>query len=340
VGARLTGSLAGRAARGADPADDRRAAALADRIAGELRARVDEPLRLLGAETTRTGSLVVRFDGRRPCIAKAALRPTTAPRLQANLAALEALSASAWLVPPLDGVISQPIASFELEGCFCTVETLLAGRCGVAAAETPDEVRRLTAAAIELVTDLHIASRVPQVIDERTYWELVVPAVDRVAAAAARAGRLSAYERACDWLRRAIVGRELPVVYAHGNYWLGNVLVQGERRIAGVIDWDSAIPRSLPLTDALYFVIRSEALIARSSVGEATVGLLEAAPEACAGALADHARALGVPEDLRRPLTLFCWIQHVDTHCRFGTGAITNARWLQRNVATVLDALR
>jgi hypothetical protein len=340
VGARLTGSTAGRGARGADPADARRAAALTARIADELCARSDVPLRLAGSETTRTGSLVVRFDGRRPCIAKAALRPTTAPRLQANLAALEALTTSAWLVAPLDGLISEPIASFEVDGCFCTVETLLPGRCGVAAAETPREVRLLTSAAIELITDLQIASRVPRVIDERAYAELVVPAVDRVAAAAARAGRLSAYERACDWLRGAVVGRELPVVYSHGNYWLGNVLVQGERRIAGIIDWDSAIPRSLPLTDALYFVIRSEALIARSSVGEATVGLLEAVPDTCAGALAGHARALDVPDELRKPLTFSCWIQHVDTHCRFGTGAITNARWLQRNVATVLDALR
>jgi aminoglycoside phosphotransferase (APT) family kinase protein len=209
----------------------------------------------------------------------------------------------------------------------------------VSAVSSPDDVRRLTAAAIDLITDLHIASRTPRVIDEAAYAELVVPALDRVAAAAARAGRLSAYERASDWLRRSIVGRELPVVFSHGNYWLGNVLVQGERRISGIIDWDCVVPGSLPLTDALYFVIRSEALLARSSVGEATVSLFRGVPDGCRNALAEHGRALAVPEELQRPLVFLCWIQHVDTHCRFGTAAATSARWLQRNVATVLDAI-
>jgi hypothetical protein len=129
VGARLTGSLADRAAPGfADPDEARRVAALPARIAEELSARSSEPFELLGSETTRTGSLVARFGGRRACIAKAALRPTTAPRLRANLEALETLSAAAWMAAPFDRYLSQPIASFEVDDAFCTVETLLPGR--------------------------------------------------------------------------------------------------------------------------------------------------------------------------------------------------------------------
>jgi len=45
---------------------------------------------------------------------------------------------------------------------------------------------------------------------------------------------------------------EVPVCASHGDYWMGNLLVGGNR-IAGVIDWERAEPRGLPFTDIYKF---------------------------------------------------------------------------------------
>ncbi|MGB6483325.1 MAG: methyltransferase domain-containing protein [Candidatus Acidiferrales bacterium] len=50
--------------------------------------------------------------------------------------------------------------------------------------------------------------------------------------------------------------RKWPVVIGHGDFWPGNLLLSKDgQNILGVIDWDRAIPRSLPLLDLIHFLI-------------------------------------------------------------------------------------
>jgi aminoglycoside phosphotransferase (APT) family kinase protein len=51
---------------------------------------------------------------------------------------------------------------------------------------------------------------------------------------------------------RPLIGNGLPVVPAHGDFWVDNVFRQ-DRRVVGVIDWEYARPASMPVWDLFQF---------------------------------------------------------------------------------------
>jgi hypothetical protein len=59
-------------------------------------------------------------------------------------------------------------------------------------------------------------------------------------------------------LARTVEGRPVKLVAAHNDLTTANVLVARDGRLA-VVDWDTAAPRSLPLTDLFYAVADAEA---------------------------------------------------------------------------------
>jgi hypothetical protein len=139
------------------------------------------------------------------------------------------------------------------------------------------------------------------------------------------------------YLRDQLVGRELPLVFAHGNYWIGNLLFEDRRHVSGVVDWDCAESPGLPFVDALYFFVRLDSLLRRTSLGEAIARWLDwDVPAFARWHLESYARNLAIPSDLVTTLTYFAWLQHVAAGCRFKAAPISNRRWLERNVAVVL----
>jgi aminoglycoside phosphotransferase (APT) family kinase protein len=52
-------------------------------------------------------------------------------------------------------------------------------------------------------------------------------------------------------LRRALTGRKWPLGPTHGDFKVGNILVDGRGDVCGVIDWDCWEPRGLPLMDVM-----------------------------------------------------------------------------------------
>lgn len=51
-----------------------------------------------------------------------------------------------------------------------------------------------------------------------------------------------------------LLGSILPTTAVHGDFWFGNLLVDG-RAVTGVVDWEAATPEGCPLRDAVRFVL-------------------------------------------------------------------------------------
>lgn len=101
---------------------------------------------------------------------------------------------------------------------------------------------------------------------------------------------------------------ELPTVCEHGDFWMGNVLVRGDR--LGVVDWEDARPDGLPLMD-LFMLLHAAAVLRRNPTLElgrilrdyegthfGDTWVLDVARPA----LAQYARSLGLCQEAARPL--------------------------------------
>lgn len=54
--------------------------------------------------------------------------------------------------------------------------------------------------------------------------------------------------------RRALADTKLPVCAVHGDFWFGNLLVDGSR-VVGVVDWEAGSPKGCPLRDLARFAL-------------------------------------------------------------------------------------
>jgi hypothetical protein len=109
-----------------------------------------------------------------------------------------------------------------------------------------------------------------------------------------------------------IEGTRIPLVAVHGDLTMSNVLVDGDR--VGIVDWEHAAERGLPLTDFVYAV--ADAAAARTAYADRV-----AAARACfdpdgrdaaivTGWQLRLASALGLGDDLRELCFHACWLHH------------------------------
>jgi len=100
-------------------------------------------------------------------------------------------------------------------------------------------------------------------------------------------------------LVRAVEGRPVKLVAAHNDLTTANVLV-GDGRL-GVVDWDTAAPRALPLTDLFYAVADAEA---------ATRGFADRAAATNSEHEQRFRNALGLDDEVADLCFHACWLRH------------------------------
>lgn len=246
----------------------------------------------------RAGSLIVRIS----------LNGRTSARFQRNFNALTRLNRG---LRRLD--TPTPLLAEDIAGTPFFVETTVEGEALRSCLDPRWEDVAL-GAAIEWIGDLHRATSIPRVLSEAEMTALVT---EPVAAAFRFIGRPED-DPGCAALRRYLVasltGHRLPLVFAHGDYSVDNVLVGPSRaRVSGVFDWDLSSDRSLPLIDVYYLLI-SAALASKGGsfgqrVADALEGRLWNAP--MEEAIRQYCLALGIPESLRQPLLALTWVFHL-----------------------------
>ena len=163
---------------------------------------------------------------------------------------------------------------------------------------------------------------------------------DATDAGEAIASTLGAGSRADDVL---LVAKEideelqgLPGALGHGDFWHGNLLLDGDR-LAGVIDWDAGGDGRLPFADALHLVVTAR--VPRGSVGWGVevARELTAAPSPL---VRRHAEAVRIPVDgaMHRALVGAYWLERLATQLSTYADRVVRPRWLATNVDPVLAA--
>lgn len=311
---------------------------LANGLVDDLSSRLGTPCALTSFQATRTGSLVVRVRADRPYVAKLPLRATTEPRLRKNAETLEALGRAGWITSDLSASIPAILLRGTVLDHFYSVETAVTGKDGASIARAAADQYVLLGSAAGFLAELHRASA-RATHASRAAWEPAFEAsVDRVERLAVDAGAGRAYRALVSAIRHRLAAHPLPSVFSHGNFWLGNALFDETARLTGVIDWDCSAEASLPALDYIYLLIRTHSTARSGSFGDALSDWIEATSlpllDACA---ADYCRRTSTPADLVDTLSYCTWIEHIDQHCRFGTSASTNSRWVHRNLVQVLE---
>jgi hypothetical protein len=185
------------------------------------------------------------------------------------------------------GHVPALLGRFEVAGCQGSVETAGAGE--QIGRILVSRGRRSAHAIVQSVLEWTIE------LARRTLTPAGVPAADQ-------AGILPAVA-------------ELPRVTAHNDLGSWNVVSRGTDFT--VVDWESARPDGLPLSDALYFATDALGLLAGARTQdermEAAVALHTGSSPLSAvlfAALRRSASALSLPETAIGPLGLACWLGH------------------------------
>lgn len=228
------------------------------------------------------------------------------------------------------------------------VETALPGRCADTLIQTVPRVELLGLAA-RTIRGLHQGTGAGVVVDDDAFRRWVSEPLGRLRriSPAGHAGHDWSVElvRVEEELRQALLGRAVWSSWVHGDFWLGNVLMQPESgRVTGVIDWDRAGPGELAAHDVVHLL-----LVARMYARPTQCFFGDVVGSFLAGAAwtAEELRILretDLPFSIadatgHRALVLLCWIRRVLSDVD-GSDSPPNELWINRNIDGVLAHVR
>jgi aminoglycoside phosphotransferase (APT) family kinase protein len=132
-----------------------------------------------------------------------------------------------------------------------------------------------------------------------------------------------------------------PRSFAHGDFWAGNVLVDGEGDVRGIIDWASAGPGRPALLDLLHLLLISERRPPGHAWGPAIVETLLPLARTEDETVASFARRVGVELDARRFLALVgaYWLDRLRYQLESFGDRVERPTWLRNNLTLVLREL-
>jgi len=124
------------------------------------------------------------------------------------------------------------------------------------------------------------------------------------------------------WLEtrcRVLEGTEFPLVATHGDLTMSNILLGSDGRL-GIVDWEEAEPRGLPLSDLYYAVVDAAAAHGkyRDRAGAFQACFRREGPILTAVRMAGQrlARALEVSDEVATIAFHACWLRHATNERR------------------------
>ncbi len=142
-------------------------------------------------------------------------------------------------------------------------------------------------------------------------------------------------------LRGALLGRTVALSWVHGDYSPQNVLMGEGAGVTGIVDWELAAPRQLPVLDVVHFIVATRMLVERRELGSVLCTLLsEASLSAAEGLLIEASTPPEHPPLELRTVLLLSWLGHVQGSVNRNrhTHAANNPLWLAKNVESVMNA--
>lgn len=280
-------------------------------------------------------ALVVKFTD--SVVASAEL--VISSQVQEHLGADPQLSSWSVRVPKVlaSGVVGT--TTFAVEEC-------LSSRDGRMVRDDPISASALIEDALVVIEDFHRVYAKYEHIDAGRLEAIVDRPVQTVRenTTAGFLGRRShAIDRLTQWLRRSLIDQELECGWSHGDYHLGNVLVNdNSNEVVGIIDWGRAESDGLTLLDGFTLIIFERAVFAGEEIGSFVLELLRdvtaayidrSHPEVLVEL---RALLIGDSEVDLRCLLILTWLKHVANNLRFEDRARAHGLWRLRTVDLVL----
>jgi aminoglycoside phosphotransferase (APT) family kinase protein len=296
---------------------------------------------------TLTDSVVVLVGppGQRPdAIVKVAGGPSNIA-LEHEKGALTALHADTRL-ERLHDMIPEVRDEGVLGGRQYLVETVVRGVAADTVLRAGAGNGKTLAAAARTIAALHGATRSePEPLDDRALQRWVdepIAVIGGVTAHRPHADTSSAaLARVADAARQAFIGKAVARSWVHGDYVPTNIFVTPDgRRVAGIVDWETAVPDGLPHLDVLHLLLSTRVLARRRELGQVVRELLTEPrlddSERAALELAWQALP-GESLDLRA-LILLCWLRVASATLLRSDRYQRSRLWLTLNVESVLRA--
>jgi O-antigen/teichoic acid export membrane protein/aminoglycoside phosphotransferase len=191
-----------------------------------------------------------------------------------TIAGLDALDGWRTLVPAV-------LATGDHQGRPWLMEERLAGRDGRALVHDR-QLPALLADASDTIATLHHGTAAETRVDDDTFARWVITPLEAIASVLpSRGGDLidkSNLARLGDELHLDLAGRTIRTSFTHGDYWLGNLLVDeagGTPRVTGILDWDQAVQKGLSAVDTMHLVLSTRCVRDRQPLGATVVDLLD-----------------------------------------------------------------
>lgn len=200
----------------------------------------------------------------------------------------------------------------------------------------------LSARAGVAIRGLHTATATETPVDEavlRTWVDDPIAELRATAGTPLRAGAdHAALDRVREKLREDLGGRVLTTCFAHGDFWLGNVLAADDGTITGIVDWERGGAPGLAAMDVMTLVLTSRVEQRRREFGPVVRDLLRGDP------LDPEERALlvggpGAGELPEHTVLLLTWLHHAASNLQKRNHYRANTVWVTTNVHFVLEKM-
>ena len=211
---------------------------------------------------------------------------------------------------------------------------------GIAADTVPDGGRvaaSVTVGAALAIGVLHGRTAHRVVVDAALLRRWVDARVDILARATRRREALDGLRRR---LHAAWAGREVEVGWVHGDFWLGNVMVDPLTGVAaGIIDWEWAARDELPAQDLVYACVHARMRASGGELGDVVAEMLQRLVWDDAELALHRAAHAPIGSAIDPDVLLLVWLRQVAANLVQSPGLAHNLLWVLRNVASVLRAL-
>jgi hypothetical protein len=286
-------------------------------------------------EDTNGKALVLKFTD----FALASAELSTSSDIQVQLTEDPSLSSWSSLIPRVLASGMVGTTTFAIEQC-------LSSRDGRAVGDNPAATSAVIAEALAVIDDFHRVSARRRHVDAKVLGAIVDRPID-VLRANTSAGvfrcRARSIDRLAVWLRQSLLGLELEVGWTHGDFHLGNVLIDDvSDDVVGVIDWGRAESDGLTVLDGFTLILWERAQSAGEEISSFVLELLRDVELPLADRahfdVLDELQALLSREpsvDLRC-LLMLTWLKHVANHLKNGDRTRSEGLWRLRTVDLVL----
>ena len=195
----------------------------------------------------------------------------------------------------------------------------------------------VAAGAASAIGVLHARTARRVVVDAALLRRWVDVRIDILARATRRQEAVEALRRR---LYAAWAGREVEIGWVHGDFWLGNVMVDPATGVAaGIIDWEWAACDELPAQDLVYSCVHARMRASGDELGDVVAEMLQRPVWEDAERALHRAAHAPIGPAIDPDVLLLVWLRQVAANLVQSPGLAHNLLWVLRNVASVLRAL-